>query len=319
MNICMIGHGMMGRWHSETLAVADCTMHTVIGRRAEPTAAFAKEMGYRNWTTDLAVLSDPEIDAVIVASPSEQHYAMAKAALESGKHTLVEIPIAMHAPEAEEICELAERRRLRLGAVHPLRLIPHIVELKRRLVAGEETLRLFTSAFIIKRWENVGGTGYRRSWTDNLLWHHLAHYVDLALWLAAAPPAEVSGFLPAPDSRTGTPMHAVVGARTKADQSLSFVGSYAGHDPVREFLALTDRDCYRFDGSRDLLKTVAGEVPLRHEKEDCADVLRDFLASIREQREPTITGRSVLPAMRLLQAAQDDADAIHGTAPIVGR
>ena len=40
--------------------------------------------------------------------------------------------------------------------------------------------------FIIKRWENVGYTGYCRSWTDNLLWHHLGHLVDFAFWLTGS-------------------------------------------------------------------------------------------------------------------------------------
>src|SRR5687767_6604301 len=102
LNICMIGHGMMGVWHSEALKrVPDCQRHTVVGRppdpmsqpTAQPTAGrrgrrteeFAAKYGYKKWTTDLEeALSDPEIDVVIIAGPSETHADMAMASLEHG-------------------------------------------------------------------------------------------------------------------------------------------------------------------------------------------------------------------------------------------
>ncbi len=321
MNICMIGHGMMGQWHSETLATQrHCVLHTVVGRRPAPTRAFAALHGYRNATTDLdAALSDPAIDVVIVASPSERHFAMTMAALEHGKHTLSEIPIAMSTREAEQIVALAERRRLRVGVGYPMRMMPDMLALNDRLRSGAERLRLVNASFIIKRWENVGATGYRRSWTDNLLWHHLGHLVDFALWLSASPVAEVHGFLPAPDTRTGTPMDAVAVARTEADHSLVFVGSYRGHQPICETVVLTDHDSYRIDTVRSTLTRQGGTVPLRPEKDDCADTLLDLLKAVRRGREPAISARDVLPAMRLMQAVQDRWDAAHGARSVKGR
>lgn len=321
MNICMIGHGMMGQWHSETLATQpDCVLHTVIGRRPEPTRVFAALHGYRNATTDLdAALADPAIEVVIVASPSEQHFRMTMAALEHGKHVLSEIPIAMSAPEAEQIVALAARRGLCVGVGYPMRMMPDMLALDSRLRSGAERLRLVNASFIIERWENVGATGYRRSWTDNLLWHHLGHLVDFALWLCASPVAEVHGFLPTPDPRTGAPMDAVAAARTEADQALVFVGSYGGHQPICETVVLTDRDSYRIDGVRGMLTRQGGTVPLRPEQDDCADTLLDLLKAVREGREPAIPARAVLPAMRLMQAVQDRWDAAHGGRSVRGR
>ena len=114
LNVCMVGHGMMGIWHSEALnRVDEAQLHTVVGRpkpaasatATEPTVGrkppstetFANTYGYKKWTTDLGeALDDPEVDVVIVAGPSETHAEMAVASLEHGKHTLVEIPIAMN-------------------------------------------------------------------------------------------------------------------------------------------------------------------------------------------------------------------------------
>jgi len=72
MNICMVGLGMMGADHSEALADWDCCLHVLVGRRQEPTEAFARQFGYRKWTLDYAAaLADPATDVVIIASPSE--------------------------------------------------------------------------------------------------------------------------------------------------------------------------------------------------------------------------------------------------------
>src|SRR5688572_20073695 len=93
VNVCMVGHGMMGIWHSEALLrEPDCQLHTVVGRPAGPggepaqgagrqpgsTEEFATRYGYKKWTTSLdEALDDPEVDVVVVAGPSETHAEMA--------------------------------------------------------------------------------------------------------------------------------------------------------------------------------------------------------------------------------------------------
>jgi predicted dehydrogenase len=66
-----------------------------------------------------AALADPTVDAVIIATPTVTHYALASAALRAGKHVLVEKPIATRAAEADELCALAEQagRVLMVGHV----------------------------------------------------------------------------------------------------------------------------------------------------------------------------------------------------------
>jgi predicted dehydrogenase len=54
------------------------------------------------------ILFDPEVDAVLVATPASTHYVLAKAALKAGKHTFVEKPLAMSTVEADELVVLAE-------------------------------------------------------------------------------------------------------------------------------------------------------------------------------------------------------------------
>ena len=171
VNVCVIGHGMMGVWHSEALPIA--SRYMVIGRRAKPTEEFAAKYGFQRWSVALnEALADPRIDTVIVANPSELHAETALRCLEAGKPTLVEIPIAMSYTDAARVVDAAERLGLPLGVVHPMRFRRERAELRERLAAGKEHVRHIHGRFFIHRLVNIGATGYHRSWIDNLLWHH---------------------------------------------------------------------------------------------------------------------------------------------------
>jgi len=187
LNVCVVGHGMMGTWHSNALARSSCVRHTLVGRRPEPTSEFARAHGFGRWTTSLAeALEDPTIDVVIVANPSEDHAEAAALSLAHDKHVLVEIPLGLSLEEAETVVAEAAIRGLTLGVVHPLRARPDLRALRERVAEGVEGVRHIGGRLFLHRRENVGSTGYRRSWTDNLLWHHLAHLVDAAIWITGA-------------------------------------------------------------------------------------------------------------------------------------
>src|SRR5262249_60029034 len=76
------------------------------------------------------LLADPELDAVVVATPVPTHYALAKEALEAGKHVFVEKPPAMRASEMEELVALADERGLVLMPGHLLLYHPGVAKLK---------------------------------------------------------------------------------------------------------------------------------------------------------------------------------------------
>ena len=122
MNVCMVGYGMMGVWHSEALQGTEATLHTVVGRRPEAAEEFARRYGYRKWTTSLdEALADPEVEVAVVASPSEHHEAHAIRCLEANKHTLIEIPIAMSLAGAERVVAAGEQSGVVYGLCHPMR------------------------------------------------------------------------------------------------------------------------------------------------------------------------------------------------------
>jgi 2-hydroxy-4-carboxymuconate semialdehyde hemiacetal dehydrogenase len=296
-------------------------LHTLVGRRAEAAEAFAQRYGYRTWTTSLdAALADPAVDVVILASPSEHHEEQAIASLGAGKHTLIEIPIAMSLAGAERVVAAGERSGRVYGLCHPMRFRRERAALRARLAAGEEHIRHIAGRFFIKRLVNIGATGYRRSWTDNILWHHFCHFVDLGLFLFdGAPIRRVQGHLGALHPATGIPMECTVLVETEADQTLLVHGSYHAAWRLYDKLIATDRDTYLFDILANTLRTEAGAVAIEPEQDNCARVIFDFIEAVQQGRPPLASGPSVLPAMRVLQQVQDDWDARYRAQSIPGR
>ncbi|MCW2721077.1 Gfo/Idh/MocA family oxidoreductase [Pseudonocardia sp.] len=342
LNVCMVGHGMMGVWHSEALKGADCRLHTVVGRPPAdgaapvPTAGitppstreFAGRYGYEKWTTDLGTaLDDPAVDIVIVAGPSETHADMTIAALEHGKHVLVEIPIAMNLDGAERVVATARERGLTLGVVHPMRFRPERTAVVERIHSGAERISHVQGRFFIHRLQNIGATGLQRSWTDNLLWHHTTHLVDLGLWMVAGGDMatvedrirSVYSAYPPIEPRTGIPMELVLVVETRDDQTIVCTGSYYSGEYIYETLAVTDHDSYRVDERRSTLTTRAGEQRVASEQENAELIAPDFVAAVSEGREPAVPGWSVLPAMRVLHEVQEEWDARHGARALPGR
>lgn len=93
--------------HTEQRAVA------VAGRSLERSAAFAAHAGIERWyVSHEALVADPEVDIVYVASPHSEHKRLALMAIAAGKHVLIEKPVAMTAAEAREIRDAAKAAKV---------------------------------------------------------------------------------------------------------------------------------------------------------------------------------------------------------------
>ena len=106
---------------------------------------------------------------------------------------------------------------------------------------------------------------------------------------------------------------------TEADQTMLVHGSYHATFRLYDKLIVTDKETYNYDILAGTLKTEAGSVPIEAEQKNCARVIVDFLAAVRGGRPPVTHGPTVLPAMRVLQAVQDEWDKHYGVQAIPGR
>ena len=130
------------------------------------------------------MLADPELDAVVIATPVPTHYALAKQALEAGKHVLVEKPPAMKGSEMDELVEIASERDLVLMPGHLLLYHPGVRKLKELVDSGElgDVLCVYT---------NRQNLGIVRA-NENALWSLGVHDLSVILWLIGEDPVEVS-------------------------------------------------------------------------------------------------------------------------------
>ncbi len=135
-----------------------------------------------------AVLADAEVDAVIVATPASSHHAIAKQALEAGKHVFVEKPLATTVRDADELVALAETNGKMLMAGHTF-LYNAAVRYAKKLLAEESLGQLY---YIYSQRLNLGQV---RS-DVNAWWNLAPHDVSILLYL-------MDGELPASVSATG--------------------------------------------------------------------------------------------------------------------
>jgi predicted dehydrogenase len=129
------------------------------------------------------MLADPELDAVVIATPVPTHYALAKEALEAGKHVFVEKPPSMRAWEMEELVDLSEERGLVLMPGHLLLYHPGVRKLKELVDSGSlgEVLCIYGNR------QNLGTIRT----DENALWSLGVHDLSVILYLTGEEPSEV--------------------------------------------------------------------------------------------------------------------------------
>ncbi len=317
LNVAVAGAGAFGTKHLEALARID-GVHVVslVGRVPDKTQEVAARFGVGHVTTSLdEVLARKEIDAVVLCTPTPMHAAQALACLNAGKHVQVEIPLADSLCDAEAVVELQKQTGLVAMCGHTRRFNPSHQYLRQKITAGELNIQHLVAETFFFRRTNTNALGQPRSWTDHLLWHHAAHTVDLFAY-------QTGGQIDAAHVVQG-PVHPELGiamdmsiqlkASTGALCTLGLSFNNAG--PLGTvFRYICDNGTYiaRYDNLVD-----GKETPIDVSKVDVSmngielqD--REFVAAIREGREPNANVAEVLPCYQTLdqlerQLRQTDA------------
>jgi 2-hydroxy-4-carboxymuconate semialdehyde hemiacetal dehydrogenase len=303
MRLCFVGYGSIAEEHAKAFRdLTDVELAWVVGRDPGSTAAFARAWGFPHWTLDLDEALAGDVDGVVITSPSDLHAAQAEAALRAGKHVLVEIPLATTLADCERVAALARETGLRVQVAHTQRYSAALRELRRRIETGALHPHHLVCRWFFMRRENVNWKGRRRSWTDNLLWHHACHVVDAALWLLGEPPGDVSARFGPPHPELGIPLDLdlqFTAGRTLVTVAMSYNSPWSRHDYFligeEESLEFREGKLWGPDGA---VFTPEGERAIR-------DQDYEWLDAIREGRDPAVSPDAVLPAMRVLQQAQD--------------
>lgn len=166
---------------------AEADLVAVLSSDERRAHAFAAEHGIPSATADLDdLLAVPGLEAVWIASPTFLHHRQVKAALEAGKHVLVEKPLAMNAAEGWELVELARSAGVLLAVGYQARYVPAFLKM-RQLVAEGAIGRVS----VVRTYYGVHRSGPPPHWRqrrERARWGALAdigtHHVDLLRMLA---------------------------------------------------------------------------------------------------------------------------------------
>ncbi|MBL8133807.1 MAG: Gfo/Idh/MocA family oxidoreductase [Anaerolineae bacterium] len=139
VNIAVIGSGYWGPNLIRNIAgLPNAALHTVCDLNPKALTQNAQRYPGTRTTPDYAaVLADPDVHAVVLATPAHLHAEMARAAIESGKHVMVEKPLSLRADDAQALVALAAAKNVRLMVGHVFIYNPAVVML-RKLVQQDD-------------------------------------------------------------------------------------------------------------------------------------------------------------------------------------
>jgi predicted dehydrogenase len=139
INLAVVGYGYWGpNIVRNVMERPEVALWGLCEKSPERVAKFeARFPGARACASFDEMLADPTVDAVSIATPPATHFALAKQALEAGKHVLVEKPLATTGADAEALIELAERKGLVLMPGHTFLYSPAVNKVRDLITSGE--------------------------------------------------------------------------------------------------------------------------------------------------------------------------------------
>ena len=182
INVAVAGLGHWGPNLARNIAaLPDAHLHTLCDVRPERLEHVGRQYpGTKRQENFDAVLGDPEVDAVIIATPVHTHFELASAALGAGKHVLVEKPLAQTGAQCQELIALSEQHSLTLMVGHVFLYNAAVRKVKKYIQSGE----LGQIYYIYSQRLNLG----RVRQDVNALWNFAPHDLSiLCYWLDAEP------------------------------------------------------------------------------------------------------------------------------------
>ena len=305
MKICLAGGGAFGKKHLDALALIDgVEIASIIGRRLEPTQELAAKYGAAHAGTNLdEALAMPDIDAVILATPTGMHAEQGLAAMNAGKHVLIEIPMADSLADSEALVAKQAETALVAMAGHVRRFNPSHQYVHNRIIAGDLNIQQMDVQTYFFRRKNISADGSPRSWTDHLLWHHACHTIDLFMYQTGEMVTEVHGVQGPIHPELGIAMDMSITMKTPSGKICTLSLSFNNDGPLGTFFRyICDNQTYiaryddLFDGRDEQIDVSTVDVSTN----GIELIDREFIAAIREGREPNSSLAQCLPAMQVM-------------------
>ena len=186
LGVGIIGFGRIGAEHAAWLAASANARAVAVADATPARQGLARERGLRVHATVPALLADPTVSAVLVATPTAMHFDHARLALTAGKHLLVEKPIALDLSQARHLVEQADAAKLVLSVFHNRRWDLDYLTVRRALASGVLG-KLINIESRLGQWASCVGPAareYRPQWRNEAtfggggLYDWGSHFVD---------------------------------------------------------------------------------------------------------------------------------------------
>ena len=312
-NVCVIG---CGYWGKNLVRNVHQLGHLYGVCDANPTQLNnlkAQYEGVKAFSTLAEVCTDDHIDAVMLATPAEQHFTMGVELLNAGKHLFVEKPLALDWQEGTELVQLARQRGLVLMVGHLLKYHPAFLK-AQELIADPS----FGKVEYI--YSNRLSMGKIRK-EENALWSFAPHDISLILTLMGQQPLQVTatgGAYLQPNIADVTVSNFLFDHGVRAHIFVSWLHPYKEHRlaiiGTRQMIAFTDtRPTNKLvvydkrvelkNGSFEVVQPGSATIPFTDDEPlrlECSH----FIECVREGREPRTPGEEGVKVLQVLQACQ---------------
>ncbi|MEM4409100.1 MAG: Gfo/Idh/MocA family oxidoreductase [Candidatus Caldarchaeum sp.] len=323
IGVAIIGAGYWGPNLIRTfMSLPDCQLRWVCDKKPGRLQYVHEKWPNIPLTDDYrTVLSDPRVDAVVIATPISTHYPLATEALEMGKHVLVEKPLATTSAEAQSLVEQAERLRRIIATGHIFVYHPAVVAMKTLIQQNA----IGDLCYVESSRVNLGPPASER----NVVWDLAVHDISIVFYLWGREPLEVIAY----GRRFRHPRLTDV-----AFLSLHFAdGSFTQHhvswlcpEKVRRFFVVGTRGSLLFDDTlphgklRFIDQGIDSRIDLKDEEakelyyqpgqvivpelppeEPLHVECQHFLDCIRTGQRPRADGYAGLAVVRILEAAEE--------------
>jgi 2-hydroxy-4-carboxymuconate semialdehyde hemiacetal dehydrogenase len=284
--------------------IPEATIQYVAHSKLDIAQQVAEKFGAKDAFTDYAeLLSQPDLDGVILATPTHMHLEQTLQALAAGKHVQVEIPMADSLDGVRQIVEAQKSSGLIAMAGHTRRFNPSHQYIHQRITAGELSIQQLDVQTYFFRRTNMNALGNPRSWTDHLLWHHAAHTVDLFQYQTGEKVVKANAIQGPKHPELGIAMDMSIQLQSESGKICTLSLSFNNDGPLGSFFRyICDNGTYlaRYDdlltGKEEPIDVSKVAVSLNGiELQD-----REFVSAISEGREPNSSVASVLPAYEVL-------------------
>jgi 2-hydroxy-4-carboxymuconate semialdehyde hemiacetal dehydrogenase len=305
IKVALAGAGAFGIKHLDGIQNIDgVEVVSLIGRDLEKTKEVADKYGIKHITMNLAdSLAVPEIDAVILCTPTQMHASQSIACLKAGKHVQVEIPLADSWKDADQVVRLSKASGKVAMCGHTRRFNPIHQWVNQKIKAGEFSIQQMDVQTYFFRRTNMNALGQARSWTDHLLWHHAAHTVDLFAYQVASPIVKANAVQGPIHPTLGIAMDMSIQLQAANGAICTLSLSFNNDGPLGTYFRyIGDTGTYlaRYD---DLFTGKEAQIDVSKVAVSMNGIElqdREFFAAIKEGREPNSSVAQVLPCYKVL-------------------